>query len=115
MSTGLRLYHFDSCPYCLRVRRALEDLGLEVELEDILRDPAAQAELVAATGRQTVPVLHIRDGQDEDVWMPESGDIVRFLYERFGEGRKPPLWARVNPQWILVGALILFAIFVAVR
>ncbi len=112
MSTGLSLYHFDSCPYCARVRRALRDLELDVELEDIHRDPSAQADLVAATGRQTVPVLHVADG---DVWMPESGDIVRFLYERFGEGRKPPLWARVNPQWVLIGAVILFAIFLAVR
>lgn len=112
MSDGLSLYHFDSCPYCARVRRAVTDLGLEVQLEDIHRDPAAQAKLVAATGRQTVPVLHLEEG---DVWMPESGDIVRFLYERFGDGRSPPLWARVNPQWVLIGAAILLAMFLVLR
>ncbi len=112
VSAGLSLYHFDSCPYCARVRRALDDLGLDLELKDIHRDPAAQAELVAATGRQTVPVLHV---EADDLWMPESGDIVRFLYERFGNGRKPPLSARVNPQWVLIGAVILFALFLALR
>lgn len=112
MSGGLSLYHFDSCPYCARVRRAVSDLGLEVQLVDIHRDPSAQAELVAATGRPTVPVLHIEEG---DVWMPESGDIVRFLYERFGNGRSPPLLARVNPQWLLIGVAILFAMFLALR
>lgn len=112
MSVDLSLYHFDSCPYCARVRRAVKDLGLEVELKDTQRDPAAQAELVAATGRQTVPVLRI---EAEDVWMPESSDIIRFLYERFGEGRAPPLWVRINPQWVLITAVVLFAIFVALR
>ncbi|MBV1858837.1 MAG: glutathione S-transferase N-terminal domain-containing protein [Nannocystaceae bacterium] len=112
VSTGLSLYHFDTCPYCVRVRRALKDLGLDLELKDILRDSAAHADLVAATGRQSVPVLHIEDG---DVWMPESGDIVRFLYERFGEGRAPPLWVRVNPQRVLIGAAALFAIFILLR
>ena len=87
-------------------------MGLEVDLQDIHRDPAAHADLVAATGRQTVPVLHVEEG---DVWMHESGDIVRFLYERFGNGRNPPLLARVNPQWVLIGAAILFAIFMALR
>lgn len=112
MSAGLSLYHFDSCPYCARVRRALKHLELEVELKDIHRDPAALADLVEAMGRQTVPVLRIEDG---DVWMPESADIIRFLYERFGEGRTPPLSVRVNPQWVLVGAAVLFAIFLALR
>ncbi|MGH1340966.1 MAG: glutaredoxin family protein [Nannocystales bacterium] len=112
MSTGLRLYHFDSCSYCARVRAAFKDLKLDVELQDIHRNPEAHAELLAARGRQTVPVLHIEDG---DVWMPESGDIVRYLYKHFGDGRKPPLWARVNPQWVLIGAVVLFAVFIAVR
>lgn len=112
MSAGLSLYHFDSCPYCARVRRALKHLELEVELKDIHRDPAAQADLVAATGRQTVPVLYV---EGEDVWMPESADIIRFLYERFGEGRTPPLSVRLNPQWVLIGAVVLFAIFMALR
>lgn len=114
MGAGLSLYHFESCPYCARVRRALRDLDLEleVELKDIHRDPAAHADLVAAMGRQTVPVLRIEDG---DVWMPESADIIRFLYERFGGGRRPPLSVRVNPQWLLIGAAVLFAIFLALR
>lgn len=116
MSAGLSLYHFDSCPYCARVRRALKDLELDVALADIHRDPAAQADLVAATGRQTVPVLRISDEDEEgDVWMPESGDIIRFLYERFGKGRKPPLSVRLNPQWVLIGAAVLFVIFMALR
>lgn len=79
----LALYHYDSCPYCAKVRRALDRLGVEVELRDVLEEPDHMQALVAARGRRTVPVLRIhKDGGDE--WMPESDDIVRYLERRFG-------------------------------
>jgi glutathione S-transferase len=79
----LMLYHYDSCPYCVRVRRALSRLGVEVELRNIDESEQHLEELVKARGRRTVPVLRIRkDGGD--VWMPESADIVRYLEQRFG-------------------------------
>ena len=37
---GLTLYHFESCPFCKRVRRGLADLGVEVQLQDIEREIA---------------------------------------------------------------------------
>ena len=110
MNPGLSLYHFQSCPYCARVRRALKDLDVDIELKDIHEDRAALAALVAATGRQTVPVLRIAKG---DVWIPESAEIIRHLYDQFGDGRSPPLLARVNPQWVLIGVVILFAVLMS--
>ncbi len=105
---ALTLYHFDTCPYCLRVRRAIDDLGLDVELANVNTDPRARGALLEATGRTTVPVLHLHQ---DGTWMPESGDIVRFLYAEFGNGRKPPLSARINPQWLIVGLAVgLFAL-----
>ena len=93
-----------------RDRRAIGDLGVEVKLRNIHSDPEAHAALVAARGRGSVPVLHVEDG---DVWMPESGDIVRYLYERFGEGKRPPLSARVNPQLLLMAAVGLVVLWSA--
>ncbi len=112
MRAPLTLYHFDSCPYCLRVRRALADLDLEVELKDVLTDPSAQEELFRATGRGTVPVLRIHE---EDRWLPESGDIATFLYERYGNGRKPPLSARLNPQLLIAAVAVLVFVLLALR
>lgn len=106
------LYHFDTCPYCLRVRRALDDLGIEVELKNVQTDPQAHATLVEATGRATVPVLYLHQ---EQTWMPESGDIVRFLYAQFGNGRKPPLSARINPQWLMIGLAVAVLAFLMLR
>lgn len=80
----LALYHFESCPYCWKVRRALQRLGVEVELRDIDLDSDDERALVAARGRRTVPVLRIRKDDGTDEWMPESSDIVAYLERRFG-------------------------------
>lgn len=80
----LALYYYDGCPYCDRVRDALERLGVEVELRDVHRDRANMDALVAERGRRTVPVLRIRGESGADRWMPESADIVAYLAQRFG-------------------------------
>lgn len=113
MHAPLTLYYFDSCPYCLRVRRALADLGLEVDLKNVNTDPGAHEELYRATGRGTVPVLRIHE---DDRWLPESRDIVQFLYARFGDGRKPPLRVRLDLQRIIVvGVVVLVLVVLALR
>jgi glutathione S-transferase len=78
----LALYHFDSCPYCWRVRRALADLGVEVELRDVEEHPEHLRALLEARGRRTVPVLRIRRAEGDE-WLPESADIIAYLRERF--------------------------------
>lgn len=78
----LTLYHFDACPYCRRVRRTLDALGVSIELRDIRLDARAREELQAARGRTTVPVLRIeREGGPQ--WLPESRDIAAYLRGRF--------------------------------
>lgn len=79
----LALYHFDTCPFCLYVRREIDRLGIDIELRDIYGDPQHRRDLVAARGRSTVPVLRITDA-DGDRWMPESRDIVRWLQATYG-------------------------------
>ena len=80
---GLVLYQFEGCPYCGRVRRALDALGIEIEIRDTLDDAASARELVEATGRRTVPVLRIEEADGTVRWMPESADIVDYLNARF--------------------------------
>jgi glutathione S-transferase len=75
----LSLYHYPSCFYCRRVRKALETTGIQVELRNIHEDYRWRRELLEARGRATVPVLRIEDEQGELQWMPESRDIIRFL------------------------------------
>lgn len=83
-ASGLALYHFETCPFCHRVRRAAQRLGLDLELRDIFADDRHLHDLTNATGRRTVPVLRIEE--DGDVrWLPESADIIAFLEDRFGQ------------------------------
>lgn len=70
----LVLYKYDTCPYCIRVARVIEELGLEVPTRDTVRDRSARGELREQTGRTQVPCLFI-DGQA----LFESRDIVAWL------------------------------------
>lgn len=70
----LVLYKFDSCPYCRRVFRSIEQLGLEVPMRDTRKEREAVTELRALTGGGQVPCLVI-DG----VPLLESSDIVDWL------------------------------------
>jgi glutaredoxin len=79
MPPRLSLYHFATCPYCALVRRAIDELGLEVELRDLHQGSERRRELVEATGRQTVPVLRIESEDGAVRFLPESRDIVAYL------------------------------------
>jgi glutaredoxin len=76
----LALYYYPSCGYCAWTLEAIRRLGLadRIELRDIRKNPAYRRELDEARGRTTVPVLRITTAT-EDVWMPESRDIVKYL------------------------------------
>jgi glutaredoxin 2 len=81
----LALYHFDGCPFCMRVRRAIDATGIDVELRNIYEEPGYLQELRDARGRTTVPVLRITSPDGEERWMPESSDIVRYLQASYGQ------------------------------
>jgi glutathione S-transferase len=86
MSTAddLALYQTAFCPYCERVRGALRQLDVEIELRDLGAKAAWRRELLEATGRATVPCLRIERDGGEVEWMHESEDIVAYLAQRFG-------------------------------
>ena len=75
----LSLYHYFGCSFCHRVRQAIDQLGVEVELRDILSSSDCQRELVDATGRQTVPCLRIESEDGAVEWMHESSEIIAYL------------------------------------
>jgi len=80
----LALYHLETCPFCLMVRAAIDELGIDVELRSITQDPDNYDDLVEARGRATVPVLRISSAGGEDRWMPESRDIIDYLQKTYG-------------------------------
>ncbi|KAB7623357.1 glutathione S-transferase N-terminal domain-containing protein [Alkalilimnicola sp. S0819] len=75
----LALYNYYSCPFCMVVRDAIRQLGVDVENRDTLKNPAHKAELVEQGGRGTVPCLRIEHADGEVEWMYESAVIVDYL------------------------------------
>jgi glutaredoxin len=84
----LELYNLQGCPYCAKVRRALDDLDLAYETHDVPGSRSKREAVHAASGQRGVPVLVDRTNRIEG--MPESDDIVAYLYEEYGDGESPP-------------------------
>ncbi|HHI76568.1 MAG TPA: glutaredoxin [Gammaproteobacteria bacterium] len=82
---NLALYQFRLCPFCVKVRRAIRRLGLNIELRDALNDPRHKAALVEQGGEYKVPCLAITEEDGKTRWLYESSDIIAWLEERFGQ------------------------------
>ena len=53
------MYATSWCPYCARARQLLERKGVELEEIDIEAVPGARTEMMARSGRRTVPQIFI--------------------------------------------------------
>ena len=82
----LILYHFETCPYCARVRGRMEALNLNIEKRDIRIEPNYRQELIDGGGKSQVPALRIAAEDGTVTWMYESSDIIDWLNSRFSEG-----------------------------
>jgi glutathione S-transferase len=63
MSAPLELWQTEWCPASHRVRQRLTELGLTYVVHQVPVASGERAELEAATGHQTIPVLVAADGQ----------------------------------------------------
>lgn len=82
-TTQLALYHFQTCPFCIKVRRHSKRLSLNIELRDAQYDPQSRQELLEGGGQLKVPCLRIVKDNGEVEWMYESNDIRQYLDDRF--------------------------------
>ncbi len=77
------LYVQPFCPYCRKVKRALDDLALDYETERVSFFKFRRDEVREVSGQSQVPVLV--DPEHGVEGMNESSDIVDYLYETYGE------------------------------
>ena len=75
----LALYQFRTCPFCVKTRRALRRLGLDIELRDARGDAQWRHELLSDGGRIQVPCLKIPQPDGGARWLYESNDIIAYL------------------------------------
>ena len=81
-TSDLALYQFMACPFCVKTRRAMRRLGVNIELRDAQNDPAWRAQLEKSGGKIQVPCLYIPKEGGRDQWLYESDAIIAFLTEQ---------------------------------
>jgi glutaredoxin len=81
---SLALYHFPTCPFCLKTRRTIRRLSLKIELRDARNDESHRAALIAGGGKPQVPCLLISAGSGQPTWLYESDAINAYLNREFG-------------------------------
>jgi len=70
----LRVYVYDHCPFCVRVRLALGLKGIKHDLRFLLNDDVETP--TKLVGKKVVPILEIPTA---NLVMPESLDIIRYI------------------------------------
>ena len=78
----IELYAQPFCPYCRRVKRALDDLGLDYRTHRVSFFQFRRHEVREVSGQSEVPVLV--DPEYGVDGMNESSDIVAYLRETYG-------------------------------
>ena len=87
----LELWDFEGCPYCRKVREALSILDLSAQVWPCPKGgPRFRVELEKKGGKAQFPYLA---DPNTGKAMYESSDIVRYLFDTYGNGSVPWLLA----------------------
>ncbi|KAM4068429.1 hypothetical protein ACB094_12G011100 [Castanea mollissima] len=83
----LQLFEFEACPFCRRVREAMTELDLSVEVYPCPKGSLRHREMVRRSGgKEQFPFLI---DPNTGISLYESGDIVNYLFQQYGKGRSP--------------------------
>ena len=80
----VKMYTTQVCPYCVRAKALLKARGVEaIDEIRIDLDPAARDQMMAITGRRTVPQIFIGrthvGGCDDLIALDQRGDLLPLL------------------------------------
>ncbi len=85
-SPAITMYTTGWCPYCARARALLERKGVSWAEVDVEAEPERRAEMIARSGRRTVPQIFIDDrpigGSDELHELDRRGELDALLQLR---------------------------------
>ncbi len=82
-TSGICMYEFRACPFCMIVRKVIYHKNLNIELRDARRNKTWGEELRRQGGKYQTPCLKITDADSNVQWMYESKDIIAYLDQRF--------------------------------
>lgn len=98
----LQLYEFEACPFCRKVREALSILDLEAEVWPCPKGGERyRPDVVRRGGRAQFPWIV---DPNTGVEMYESDDIVRYLFETYGDGSVH--WTLAVPPLATLSAML---------
>lgn len=75
----IELYQIEHCPYCVKVREKLTELGLSYIVHN-RTNAETEKRLIQLGGKRQVPFLV---DPEQNVMMYESDDIVNYLEEQY--------------------------------
>ncbi len=75
----VKLYRIEMCPYCARVKKKLEELGLGYEEVDVPKPRSSRDEVRRLSGQRAVPIL-----VDGETVVSDSARIVEYLEGSYG-------------------------------
>jgi glutaredoxin len=81
----LVFYQFSTCPFCIKVRKEMYRLSLNIERRDAQKNETNRAELIKGYGQPKVPCLKITDQAGNSQWLVESSAINSYLRGRFAQ------------------------------
>lgn len=96
----IRLYEFEGCPYCRKVREMLTTLDLDAAIFPCPKGGTRFRPEVEKHGKTQFPFMVDPNTGTE---LFESDDIIRYLAERYGDGTIP-LSLRMGPLTVLSGS-----------
>lgn len=79
----LALYQFNTCPFCIKVRKQIHRLALPIELRDAQHNSEHRQTLAQEGGKVKVPCLRIQHDDGHTQWLYESDQINAWLEQHF--------------------------------
>ncbi len=79
---SLTLYQFFACPFCIKTRRVIHKLNLNIETKSASEGSPYREELLQGGGKIQTPCLRIETENGVE-WMYESKAIISYLEKRF--------------------------------
>jgi glutaredoxin len=80
---SLALYQYKTCPFCMKVRKEMASLSLNIQKIDAQPKGADRDALTRDGGQTKVPCLKITDAAGTSQWLYDSEKIVGYLRGRF--------------------------------
>mgnify|MGYP001563840270 FL=1 len=79
----IELYQFFGCPLCIKTRRVIRKLNLNIVSRNAQPKGVYRDELLKEAGKVQVPCLKITEN-GKTTWLFESAEIATYLEQRFG-------------------------------